>query len=131
MCSLYRGDIYLANLGNSEGFEIGGIRPVLVISNKINNQFTPTVLVVPISSVSSRRKILPTHIRIEAGQGGLERDSIILMEQIKAIDKSRLEQKVGSLPEGKYNEIQQSLISVLGKRSEDSWNEQANKQQLH
>lgn len=106
-----RGDIYLANLNPVVGSEQGGVRPVLVIQNDMGNQFSPTVIVVPMTS-KPKRKFLPTHIVLPKSIG-LKDDSMLLFEQIRAIDKSRLISYVASVSEEFKVEINKAIeISV-------------------
>ncbi|MBS6063364.1 type II toxin-antitoxin system PemK/MazF family toxin [Criibacterium bergeronii] len=89
-----RGDIYYADLSPVIGSEQGGIRPVVIVQNDIGNKFSPTVIIVAITSKLNKSK-LPTHIDVKAGEFGLEKDSVILMEQVRTIDKKRLKEYIG------------------------------------
>lgn len=109
-----RGDIYYADLGKIVGSEQSGIRPVVIVQNNIGNKYSKTVIVLPITS--KVKKELPTHIKIKGGDFGLEKDSIILAEQIRTIDKSRLISKVGSLEKKVLDKIKQALIIGCGLR---------------
>ena len=91
-----RGEIYMADLSPVCGSEQGGVRPVLVVQNDIGNKFSPTVIVVAVTSKLHKAK-LPTHIELKDNVGNLEKDSILLCEQIRTIDKLRLKDKVGAL----------------------------------
>jgi mRNA interferase MazF len=91
---LYRGDIYFANLGDAYGSEQGGRRPVIIVQNNIGNTFAPTVIVVPITSKAKTK--LPTHLPLN-NITGIRKGSVALMEQVRTIDKSRLNKRVGSL----------------------------------
>ena len=93
MLSVKRGDIYYADLSPVVGSEQGGIRPVLVLQNDIGNKYSPTVIVAAITSQINKSK-LPTHLAIKADQFGIARDSVILLEQLRTIDKQRLKDKV-------------------------------------
>lgn len=93
-----RGDIFYADLAQGQGSEQGGIRPVIIVQNDIGNKFSPTTIVAPITSKLNKAK-LPTHIEIKAKQFGLEKDSVMLMEQIRTIDKVRLREFLGSVDE--------------------------------
>ena len=86
---LYKGDIYFADLSPVVGSEQGGVRPVLVIQNNVGNKFSPTVIVAAITSRMDKHN-LPTHVLIEQSRYGLQKDSMILLEQVRTIDKSRL-----------------------------------------
>lgn len=88
-----RGDIYFADLSPVVGSEQGGVRPVLVVQNNLGNHFSPTIIVAAITAKMAKPK-LPTHIAITAQETGIERDSVILLEQIRTIDKARLKEKV-------------------------------------
>lgn len=91
-----RGDIFYADLSPVVGSEQGGTRPVLVVQNDIGNKFSPTVIIAAITSKIDKAK-LPTHIEISAEEYGLCKDSVILLEQIRTIDKKRLREKIGRL----------------------------------
>ena len=91
-----RGYLYYADLSPVVGSEQGGIRPVLIIQNDIGNKYSPTVIVAAITSQINKAK-LPTHIEISANEYGLNKDSVILLEQIRTIDKKRLREKIGCL----------------------------------
>ena len=91
-----RGDVYFADLSPVVGSEQGGVRPVLVIQNNIGNRFSPTVIIAAITAQIQKAK-LPTHVEIDAKRYGFERDSVILLEQIRTIDKQRLTDKITHL----------------------------------
>ena len=91
-----RGDMFYADLSPVIGSEQGGIRPVLVIQNNVGNKYSPTVIVSAITSKLNKSK-LPTHIELDSEEFGLKSDSIILTEQIRTIDKSRLKEKIGHI----------------------------------
>ena len=91
-----RGDIYYADLRPVVGSEQGGIRPVVILQNNVGNRHSPTVIAAAITSRKGKHK-LPTHVNLDAPVPGLYRDSIILLEQLRTIDKSRLRDKLGSL----------------------------------
>lgn len=88
-----RGDVYFADLSPVVGSEQGGIRPVLVVQNNLGNHFSPTIIVAAITAKMAKPK-LPTHIGITSENTGIEKDSVILLEQIRTIDKARLKEKV-------------------------------------
>ena len=94
--NIRRGDIYYADLSPVVGSEQGGVRPVLIIQNNVGNRFSPTVIAAAITSQSSKAK-LPTHIRLYANGSGLSKDSVVLLEQIRTLDKRRLKEKMGTL----------------------------------
>lgn len=108
-----RGEIYFADLSPVVGSEQGGTRPVLVLQNDIGNQYSPTTIVAAITSQISKAK-LPTHVEVAAKSSGLEKDSVILLEQIRTIDKSRLKEKVTSLNDELMERVAQSTEISLG-----------------
>lgn len=108
-----RGDIFYADLSPVVGSEQGGTRPVLIIQNDIGNQYSPTTIVAAITSQIDKPK-LPTHVAMPAAPGGLEKDSVILLEQIRTIDKSRLLEKVTSLDAGMMSRVNQAIEISLG-----------------
>ena len=91
-----RGEIYYADLSPVVGSEQGGIRPVLIVQNDVGNRYSPTVIAAAITSQREKSK-LPTHIELESRSCGLSKDSIVLLEQIRTIDKRRLREKTGRL----------------------------------
>lgn len=94
--SVKRGDIYFADLSPVVGSEQGGVRPVLIVQNDTGNRFSPTVIAAAITSQTGKAR-LPTHIELSAKNYGLSRDSVILLEQIRTLDKSRLRERMGQL----------------------------------
>lgn len=108
-----RGELYLADLSPVLGSEQGGTRPVLVIQNDIGNKYSPTVIVSAITSRLFKAK-LPTHICLDANTFGLSKNSIILLEQIRTIDKLRLKEKIGELDKIKMKEVDRALLISLG-----------------
>jgi mRNA interferase MazF len=108
-----RGDIYYANLSPVVGSEQGGHRPVLVIQNDVGNKYSPTIIVVAITSQISKAK-LPTHVEINSKQSSLEKDSVILLEQLRTIDKRRLKEKVSHLSEDIMSMVDESIKVSLG-----------------
>lgn len=108
-----RGDIFYADLSPVVGSEQGGTRPVLIIQNDIGNQYSPTTIVAAITSQIAKAK-LPTHVEMPARPGGLEKDSVILLEQIRTIDKSRLMEKVTSLSSEAMQKVNQAIEISLG-----------------
>jgi len=108
-----RGEIYYAELNPVVGSEQGGTRPVLVIQNDIGNQYSPTTIIAAITSQISKAK-LPTHVEVTAKRSGLERDSVILAEQIRTIDKSRLKEKVTVLDEETMLRVNQAIEVSVG-----------------
>lgn len=111
-----RGEIYYANLSPVIGSEQDGIRPVLIVQNDIGNKYSPTVIVVAITSKVKNN--LPTHIKIDGQKYGLERNSIILAEQIRTLDKSRLIKKVGKLDDDIMKRVKEAIIISCDVRSD-------------
>ena len=108
-----RGDIYYANLSPVVGSEQGGHRPVLIIQNDVGNKYSPTVIVAAITSQISKAK-LPTHIEISSKQFGLEKDSVVLLEQLRTVDKRRLKEKVTHLNEDIMEKVDEGIRISLG-----------------
>lgn len=112
-----RGDIYYADLSPVVGSEQGGLRPVLIIQNDIGNRYSPTVIAAAITSRTEKSK-LPTHIsvraQIEGGGCGLARDSVILLEQIRTLDKRRLREKMGHLDDSRMRQVDHALSVSFG-----------------
>ena len=108
-----RGDIFYADLSPVIGSEQGGTRPVLVLQNDIGNQYSPTTIIAAITSQISKAK-LPTHIEIKAQSSGLEKNSVILLEQIRTIDKSRLQEKVTNLNDETMKKVGHAIEISLG-----------------
>lgn len=111
--NIIRGDIFYADLSPVIGSEQGGIRPVLIVQNDIGNKYSPTVIVTAITSQINKAK-LPTHIEIGADDYGLNKDSVILLEQIRTIDKKRLREKIGHLDDDLMYKVNDSLSISLG-----------------
>lgn len=107
-----RGDIYYADLIPVVGSEQGGIRPVLIIQNDVGNKHSPTVICAAITSKMNKAK-LPTHIELSSGKYDMERDSVILLEQLRTIDKTRLKDKVCHLDEGIMKRVNHGLMVSL------------------
>jgi mRNA interferase MazF len=108
-----RGDIYYADLSPVVGSEQGGIRPVLVIQNDVGNKYSPTVIAAAITSKINKAK-MPTHIELSANEYGLNKDSVILLEQIRTIDKRRLREKIGKLDELMMKSVDKALFISFG-----------------
>ena len=108
-----RGDIYYADLSPVVGSEQGGIRPVLVIQNDIGNKYSPTVIAAAITSQINKAK-MPTHIELAAKDYGLNKDSGILLEQIRTIDKRRLREKIGRIDDGLMASVNNALSISFG-----------------
>lgn len=110
-----RGEIYYADLSPVVGSEQGGIRPVLVIQNDVGNKYSPTVIVAAITSQKYKSHI-PTHIPISAEESGLPMNSVVLLEQIRTLDKSRLMHKVGEVSDNCISRINCALLISIGVR---------------
>ena len=108
-----RGDIYYADLSPVKGSEQGGVRPVLIVQNDIGNKYSPTVIAAAITSQINKAK-MPTHIEIDAKGYGLSKDSVILLEQIRTIDKKRLKEKIGKADENLMKKINEALLISFG-----------------
>ncbi|MBO7217527.1 MAG: type II toxin-antitoxin system PemK/MazF family toxin [Clostridia bacterium] len=108
-----RGEIYYADLSPVIGSEQGGVRPVLIIQNDIGNKYSPTVIAAAITSQRDKTN-LPTHIKVDANGCGLAKDSIVLLEQVRTIDKQRLKEKMGSLDTGSMDRVNQALSVSFG-----------------
>ena len=108
-----RGDIYYADLSPVIGSEQGGVRPVLVVQNDIGNRYSPTIIITAITSQINKAK-LPTHVEIGASEYGLSKDSVILLEQVRTIDKKRLAEKIGHLDEEMMLKVNDALLISLG-----------------
>lgn len=108
-----RGDIYYADLSPVVGSEQGGVRPVLIVQNDVGNKHSPTVIAAAITSQTGKSK-LPTHIEIYADNCGLAKDSVILLEQIRTIDKHRLKEKMGHLDDNHMNKVNSAIFVSFG-----------------
>ena len=113
-----RGDIYYADLSPVVGSEQGGIRPVLIVQNDVGNRFSPTVIAAAITSQRDKAK-LPTHIELTADACGLAKDSIVLLEQVRTIDKRRLKERMGKLDELSMSKVNQALTVSFGLVTEE------------
>ena len=111
--NIKRGDIFYADLSPVKGSEQGGIRPVLIIQNNIGNKFSPTVIAAAITSKKSKA-FIPTHIEVEAKENGLLKNSVILLEQIRTLDKKRLKEKMGKLDYKEMNKVDEALSISFG-----------------
>ncbi len=111
--NIKRGEIYYADLSPVVGSEQGGIRPVLIIQNDIGNKYSPTVIAAAITSQKDKTK-LPTHISVDANDCGLAKDSVVLLEQVRTIDKQRLKEKMGSLDGNSMNMVDKALTVSFG-----------------
>ncbi|EGO64292.1 type II toxin-antitoxin system PemK/MazF family toxin [Acetonema longum] len=108
-----RGDIYYANLNPVVGSEQGGHRPVLILQNDVGNKYSPTVIVAAITSQISKAK-LPTHVEISGKEFNLDKDSVLLLEQLRTIDKRRLKEKVTHLSEDTMSKVDEAVRISLG-----------------
>jgi len=108
-----RGEIYYADLSPVVGSEQGGVRPVLVVQNNVGNKYSPTVIVAAITSQLTKAK-LPTHIELNKDKYNLKKDSVILLEQIRTLDKRRLKEKVSFLDEFAMQKVDFALIVSFG-----------------
>ena len=111
--NIKRGDVFFADLSPVRGSEQGGQRPVLIVQNDIGNKYSPTVIVAAITAKIAKAK-LPTHVEVEASTVGLIKDSVVLLEQVRTIDKTRLIQKLGHLDSEIMIRVDQALIVSLG-----------------
>ncbi len=111
--SVKRGEIYYADLSPVVGSEQGGIRPVLIVQNDVGNRHSPTVIAAAITSRLDKAK-LPTHISLEAASCGLQKDSIVLLEQIRTIDKRRLKDRMGALDPTAMTRVDNALSISFG-----------------
>ncbi len=108
-----RGDIFYADLSPVVGSEQGGVRPVLVIQNDVGNKYSPTVIVAAITSQINKAR-LPTHIEILGEDYGLNKDSVILLEQIRTIDKRRLKERIGRMDDELMQRVNEAVGISLG-----------------
>ncbi len=113
MMNIRRGDIYYADLSPVVGSEQGGLRPVLIVQNDVGNRYSPTVIAAAITSKLGKAK-LPTHIDILAADVGLTRDSVVLLEQIRTLDKRRLREKMGHLPDTVMEQVNDAITVSFG-----------------
>ena len=113
MSMVKRGDIYYADLSPVVGSEQGGMRPVLIVQNDPGNRHSPTVIAAAITSQMGKAK-LPTHIELSAQSYGLSRDSVILLEQIRTIDKSRLRERMGKLDNDTMTKVDNAIAVSFG-----------------
>jgi mRNA interferase MazF len=111
--TIKRGEIYYADLSPVVGSEQGGVRPVLIVQNNVGNKYSPTVIAAAITSQKFKTN-LPTHISVNANDCGLSKDSIVLLEQIRTLDKQRLKERMGNLPENDMDRIDKALSVSFG-----------------
>lgn len=111
-----RGEIYYADLSPVIGSEQAGVRPVLIVQNDVGNKFSPTIIAI---AITSKQKVkLPTHIEIEGTKYGLDKDSVILAEQIRTLDKKRLREKVGKVDDETMEKVKRAIEISFGIRGE-------------
>lgn len=108
-----RGDLFYADLSPVVGSEQGGIRPVVIIQNDVGNKYSPTTIIAAITSQKNKAR-LPTHIAVEPTELSLPKHSVILLEQIRTIDKSRLKEKIGTLSANNMAELEKALKISVG-----------------
>lgn len=113
MEQIKRGQIYYADLSPVVGSEQGGTRPVLIIQNDVGNKYSPTVIACAVTSQLTKAK-LPTHIEVRQGQFGLPKDSVILLEQIRTLDKRRLKEKIGEIDAAVMSRVDRAILISLG-----------------
>ena len=113
MSIVKRGDIFYADLSPVVGSEQGGMRPVLIVQNDTGNKHSPTVIAAAITSQTSKAR-LPTHIELNAQSVGLTRDSVILLEQIRTIDKSLLRERMGKLDDNTMTKVDNAIAVSFG-----------------
>ena len=111
--NIKRGDIYYADLSPVIGSEQGGLRPVLIVQNDVGNRYSPTVIAAAITSKVGKAK-LPTHIDVLGAHAGLAKDSVILLEQIRTIDKKRLKEKMGHLDDATMTHVNDAIEVSFG-----------------
>lgn len=111
--NIKRGEIYYADLSPVVGSEQGGVRPVLIVQNDVGNKYSPTVIAAAITSQHEKAK-MPTHIDLSAECCGLSKDSIVLLEQVRTIDKQRLKEKMGTIDTAAMNRVDKALSVSFG-----------------
>ena len=111
--TIKRGELYYADLSPVVGSEQGGIRPVLVVQNDVGNKYSPTVIAAAVTSKINKAK-LPTHIELPSNTYGLQKDSVILLEQIRTLDKRRLKERIGELNETTMSRVDNAILISLG-----------------
>lgn len=111
--TIKRGELYYADLSPVVGSEQGGIRPVLVVQNDTGNKYSPTIIAAAVTSKINKAK-LPTHIELNGNNCGLAKDSVILLEQIRTLDKRRLKERIGSLPDITMSKVDKAILISLG-----------------
>ena len=113
MVLIKRGDIFYADLSPVIGSEQGGVRPVIIIQNDIGNKYSPTVIVAAITSQINKAK-LPTHVELGGNEYGLVKDSVILLEQVRTIDRKRIKEKIGHIDDELMGKVNEALSISFG-----------------
>ena len=108
-----RGELYYADLSPVVGSEQGGIRPVLIVQNDVGNKYSPTIIAAAVTSRLSKAR-LPTHIELPAADYGLPKDSVVLLEQLRTLDKTRLKDRVAALDTLTMTRVDKGLLISLG-----------------
>lgn len=108
-----RGELYYADLSPVVGSEQGGVRPILIVQNDTGNKYSPTIIAAAVTSQMNKAK-LPTHIELCEGEFGLSKDSVILLEQIRTLDKRRLKERIGELSPTTMQKVNTALLISLG-----------------
>ena len=108
-----RGELYYADLSPVVGSEQGGVRPILIVQNDTGNKYSPTIIAAAVTSKLDKAR-LPTHIELSAKEFGLSKDSVILLEQIRTLDKKRLKERIGELSDSKMQKVNVALMISLG-----------------
>ncbi len=116
MSNIKRGEVFYADLSPVVGSEQGGVRPVLIVQNDVGNKYSPTVIAAAITS-KGEKNALPTHIKLSAGECGLAKDSVVLLEQIRTLDKRRLREKAGEVGSGAMGKVDEALSVSFGLNS--------------
>lgn len=111
--NIKRGELYYADLSPVVGSEQGGVRPVLIVQNDVGNKYSPTIIAAAVTSKINKAK-LPTHIELHSNTYGLQKDSVILLEQIRTLDKRRLKERIGELNDSIMSEVDKAILISLG-----------------
>ncbi len=111
--TIKRGEVWLANLNPTRGSEQAGTRPVIIFQNDAINQFTTTLLTIPLTT-NLRRAALPSCVKVSKGEGGLKSDSVVLCHQLRVLDKTRLQRKLGSVSQQIIDEIESCVLFTMG-----------------
>ncbi len=115
MTKIKRGDVFYAELDPVIGSEQGGVRPVLIVQNNVGNQYSPTTIVAAITGQLSKAK-LPTHVDLAGRENGLAKNSVVLVEQVRTIDKTRLKEHICTLDKQIMEQVDQALLISMGLR---------------